>query len=170
MNNASSCTTFVLRRLTLATLIVGTLLVGCGTGKTMVMDSGESRKANSLAIIEGKSTVTPPTEVILGFKKMLDDLIFTQGGMPRGQHVTLTYRFIQYNEGNRFSRWFLGGIGNTGEGSLSVEAIFSDDSGKQIGKIISEGKIGSGFFGGAIDSAIEKAAEEISNYTISQYR
>ncbi len=50
------------------------------------------------------------------------------------------------------------GIGNAGEGSLTIEVTYADQSGKQLGKIMSEGKIGSGFFGGSSDDAIEKAA------------
>jgi hypothetical protein len=149
---------------------VSFVLAGCGTGKTMVMDAGESRKVNSIAVVEGQSTVTVPAEAETTFKNKLDELLFTKGGFQHGDEVTLTYRFVQFNAGSRFKRWFTGGIGNSGEGNLTIEVVYSDKSGKQLGKIMSEGKIGSGIFGGSSDDAIEKAAEEIASYSISHFK
>jgi hypothetical protein len=149
---------------------VSFVLASCGTGKTMVMDAGESQKANSITVVEGQSTVTVPSEAETTFKNKLDELLFTKGGFHRGDEVALTYRFVQFNEGSRFKRWFTGGIGNSGEGNLTIEVVFSDKSGKQLGKIMSEGKIGSGIFGGSSDSAIDKAAEEIANYAVEHFK
>jgi uncharacterized protein DUF4410 len=146
------------------------VLAGCGTGKTMVMEPGESRKASSIAVVEGQSTVTVPAEATAMFKNKLDEMLFEKGGIKKGQDVTLTYRFVQFNEGSRFKRWLTGGIGNAGEGNLTIEVTYSDGSGKQLGKIVSEGKIGSGFFGGSSDNAIEKAAEEVASYTVDHYK
>ncbi|HSK29843.1 MAG TPA: hypothetical protein VLA17_07755, partial [Candidatus Limnocylindria bacterium] len=57
------------------------------------------------------------------------------------------------------------GIGNTGEGSLTVEAKFFDNADKELATIQAEGRIGSGFFGGDFSFALDKAAEKIAEYT-----
>jgi hypothetical protein len=145
-------------------------LAGCGTGKTMVMDAGEARKASSISVSEGQATVAVPVDAETTFRKKLDELLFAKGGIKQGQDVTLTYRFVQFNEGNRLTRWFWGGIGNAGEGNLTIEVTYADPSGKQLGKIMSEGKIGSGFFGGSSDDAIERAAEEVASYTVTHFK
>lgn len=84
--------------------------------------------------------------------------------------MTIRYRFVQYNAGNQFTRWFWGGIGNAGEGTLTVEAKYFDSQGKEICVIQSEGKIGSGFFGGSFDYAMDKAAKEIVEYTKANFK
>ena len=149
---------------------VSFVLAGCGTGKTIVMDAGESRNASSVAIAEGQSTVTVPPEAVTTFRNKLDELLFKKGGVAQGQDVTLTYRFVQFNPGSQFARWLSGGIGNYGEGSLTIEVTYADQAGKPLGKIMSEGKIGSGFFGGSSDSAIERAAEEVASYTVTHFK
>ena len=62
-----------------------------------------------------------------------------------------------------------GGVGNAGEGSLTIEAIFISTEGEELAKIHSEGRIGSGFFGGEFSSAIDKAAMEIANFALSKF-
>ena len=76
------------------------------------------------------------------------------------------------NEGSRFKRWMTGGIGNCGEGSSTVEVRFIDNTrnAKEIGKIHAQGTIGSGMFGGSLDSAIEGIAEEIATYTKANFK
>jgi len=50
----------------------------------MVMEAGESRKANSIAVVEGQSTVTVPAEALTTFKTKLDELLFIKGGFQQG--------------------------------------------------------------------------------------
>lgn len=69
--------------------------------------------------------------------------------------LTISYRFIQFDQGNKFSRWLLGGLGNAGEGSVTIESKFFNREGKEIGKIQTEGKIGSGFLGGSFETSID---------------
>jgi hypothetical protein len=74
------------------------------------------------------------------------------------------YRFVQFNPGSQFSRWFWGGIGSAGKGTMTVEAKFLDSNDKELVKIQSEGEIASGFLGGGFNLAIQKAAKEIAEY------
>jgi len=92
-------------------------------------------------------------------------LLYKEGAFQKGSELTIRYRFVQFDAGSQFTRWFLGGIGNSGEGSLTIEAKYFDMAGKELSVIQTEGRIGSGFFGGDFSFALQKAAEEIADYT-----
>ena len=49
-----------------------------------------------------------------------------------------------------------------GEGSLTIESKFYDSADKELSTIQTEGRIGSGFFGGSYGEALDKAAEKIA--------
>lgn len=153
-------------------LVAGGLpLAGCGAGKTMVMEPGEAAvTVGSIQLREGRSTVNCPPAVVALFRSKLEAQLYRPGGFTQGGDLSLTYQFVQYNSGDQFTRWFFGGLGNTGEGSITVQVIYADRDGKQVGKIMSEGKIGSGAFGGSMDLAVQKAAEEVAQYTLTTFR
>jgi hypothetical protein len=162
----------------LLALILGFALtsVGCTSGRTMVMNvPTEQMKAVSLNIVEDQATVSVPAKVTNMFRDKLERALFVgqEGSSPpfrKGSDLTIHYRFIQFTAGSQFKRWLLGGIGGYGEGVMTVEAKFINPSGKEISKIQSEGKIGAGIFGGAIDGAIEKCVEEVAQYTKQTFR
>jgi hypothetical protein len=141
-------------------------LIGCGAGKTLVMEPPTSKKSvRSVEIVQGKCTVEVPEEVVKTLETKLSELLYKEGGYTNGPELTITYRFLQCNPGSQLSRWFWGGIGNAGQGSLTVEATYTDPSNKQLCKIQCEGVISSGAFGGDFSFAVEKAANEIAEYT-----
>ncbi len=147
------------------TLAVSSLLIGCGAGKTMVLTPAETPERFSEAeIIEGRSTVSVPSDVNAAFQAKLAQLIYGEGGFTRGPGLKINYRFVQFNPGSQMTRWFWGGLGSAGKGSMTVEAIFLDPSGKELAKIQSEGEITSSAFGGAFDLAVQKAAAEVAAY------
>jgi hypothetical protein len=147
------------------------VLAACGTGRTMITAAPEARYvAASLTIQEGTSTVAVPTEVNATLQKLLAEALHGKAGFARGTDLTLRYRFVQYSAGDRFQRWFWGGVGNSGEGSMTIESVYVDRTGAEKAKIMSEGRIGSGFFGGSMDSALGKVAEEITKFTIENFR
>ena len=150
--------------------------VGCTSGRTMVMNVPTERvKATSVNIAEDPATVSVPPEVTNMFKEKLEGalLIGEQGSVPpfsKGTDLNIRYRFIQFTSGSQFKRWLAGGVGGYGEGVMTVEARFTNSSGKEISKIQSEGKIGAGVFGGAIDGAVEKCVEEVAKYAKQNFR
>lgn len=148
-------------------LFTGALIfAGCGAGKTLVLKPPEMKlRAVSVELSESKSTVSVPADVNSEFQEKLRQLLFEEGAFQKGTDLKIRYRFIQFNPGNQFTRWFWGGIGNAGEGSLTIETRYFDVADKKLSVIQTEGKIGSGAFGGALSFAIQKAAEEIANYT-----
>jgi hypothetical protein len=146
------------------------ILASCGTARTMISEPviiPERIETKSVAIVRGKDTVAVSDSVKTTFEKQLCRKLFFDGLVQRGSDITLEYRFIQYNEGNRFARYMLGGIGNTGEASLMMEVTYLDSNHQVLGKIMTEGRITSGLFGGSSDNAVEKAADEVASYTRS---
>ncbi len=154
----------------------GLLIVGCTSGRTMVMNvPAERMKVVSINVIEDQATVSVPPEISNMFRDKLESALFIgeQGTTPpftKGPGLSIHYRFIQFTAGSQFKRWLAGGIGGYGEGVMTVEAKFINSSGKEISRIQSEGKIGTGIFGGAIDGAVEKCAEEVAQYTKQNFR
>jgi hypothetical protein len=146
-------------------LAISCLVIGCGAGRTMVLAPAETPERFSEAeIIEGQSTVSVPSDVNAAFQSKLAQLVYGEGGFSQGPGLKIKYRFIQFNPGSQFTRWFWGGLGSAGKGTMTVEAIFLDPSGKELAKIQSEGEITSGALGGSFDLAVQKAAAEVAAY------
>ena len=154
----------------LVLLLCMLFLAGCGAGKTTVVSLEDTyAKFTRAEIFEEKSTVNVPEQVKTKFRGALEKELFEKGGFVRGDGLKIMYRFIQFNPGSQFSRWFWGGIGSAGKGTMTVEARFLKFDGKELAKINAEGEIASGAFGGAFNLAIQKAAKEIAEYA-KRYR
>lgn len=111
--------------------LASALLMGCGAGKTLVMRPPEAAfRASSVEIIEATPNIKVPEKARRTFKDKLERFIFAEGGLEKGPGLKISYRFIQFETGNQFTRWFWGGIGNAGEGSMTVEAKYYDGRGK----------------------------------------
>jgi hypothetical protein len=152
-------------------LIAGLMLASCGVGRAMVIKPpDEQLRVVFVQAKEGISPVAVPEDVKTDFGGKLNEHLYGKGGFQAGPELTISYRFIQYDPGNQFTRWFWGGIGNAGEGSLTVEAKYLDPTNKEIATINAEGRIGSGVFGGALSQAVDKAAEKVAEYTKTNFR
>ncbi|MES1956564.1 hypothetical protein SAHY_18404 [Salinisphaera hydrothermalis EPR70] len=110
-----------------------------------------------------------PSSVQETFRKELADKLYAKGGFVQGNALSLRYRFIGYDAGNRFKRWLVGGLGNAGEASVAVRVSFVRD-GQKLSQIQVEGKIGSGAFGGGASNAVKKAADQAASYALRHYR
>jgi len=155
-----------------AWLLLGLIvLAGCGVGRAMVIKPPEAKiRVNTVQVAEGNSPVAVPADVKATFTEKLDQYLYGEGGFQKGSELKISYRFIQYDPGSQFTRWFWGGIGNAGEGSLTIETKYFDASDKEIATVNVEGRIGSGFFGGALTEAIDRAAEKVAEYTKTNFR
>ena len=92
-------------------LILTLSLTGCGAGRTMVLTPAETpAKFTSAEIIEDKPTVNVPGDVSASFHAKLTQLLYGQDGFTKGPGLKIKYRFIQYNPGSQFTRWFWGGL------------------------------------------------------------
>jgi uncharacterized protein DUF4410 len=152
-------------------LFVGLMLAGCGVGRTMVMKPPDAKlTVHSVQATERNSPVAVPMDVKSDFANKLDQYLYEEAVFQKGPELTINYRFIQYDPGSQFTRWFWGGFGNAGEGSLTVEAKYFDSNNKELATVNVEGRIGSGLFGGALSQATDKAAEKLAEYTKTNFR
>lgn len=156
----------------IAIISVATLILqACGSGRTLVLDPVKNpHQSGGIHICSTQSSTEVPEEIKITFDTLLREKLYKEEGVKEGSETTLNYRFVQMNEGSRFKRWFLGGIGNSGEGTLTTEVTYLDKNNTVIGKIHTEGKIGSGMFGGGFSNAIETAVDQIVQYTLSTFK
>lgn len=149
------------------------VLAACGTGRTMVKEPPAQKKAFSAVVVtRAEDTVSVPEEYRVQFVYKIRTLLYgtreKPGRFAEGEGLTIRIKVVQFEAGNQFSRWFWGGIGNAGEGSLQLLAEFYDHDTK-LAEIQTEGRIGSGLFGGSMSEAVDKAAEQIGNYAIGNF-
>ncbi len=155
-------------------LLPALLLAACGTGRTIVLDPADRTEIetyHAAAIRHAEDTVEVPEKVLDAFDTELHKAFFGEEAVfEDGEDgLRVEYRFLQFDPGNRFSRWLFGGIGNAGEATMLAEVRFLKPGGAEMARIQVEGRIGSGFFGGATDSALEKAAEEAAAYARAHF-
>lgn len=146
------------------------LLAGCGTARTVVLDAPDTDVGFSeVTIVARNPTVRVPQSVTDVFESELRQDLFTLGPFSPGTGLELRYSFVSHEEGNRFARWFWGGIGNSGEASVTVLVVYLDGDGREVASTQVEGRIGSGFLGGSIEDAIRQAASDVAGYTINNF-
>lgn len=152
-------------------VMMGLALQACGAGSTLVLEptSGPREAYTAATIVHSEDTATVPEKILVEFKKSMDKEFYEEGIFQNGQGLVVNYRFVQFEAGNQFSRWFWGGIGNAGEASLTVEVVFERPDGTSLSKIHVAGKIGSGFFGGSVSEALNKAAREAAEYAAGAF-
>ncbi len=158
----------------LAALALCFILTACGTGRTMVKEAPAQKKTFSAVTLQrAEDTVVVPEEYRAQFVTKIRALLYgTQekpGPFLESDGLTIRVKVIQFDAGSQVERWFWGGIGNAGEGSLQLLAEFYDHDTK-LAEIQTEGRIGSGFFGGSMSEAVDKAAEQIAKYAIANFR
>ena len=149
------------------------LITACGTGRTMVMEPVAERKIFAKAKLERSTDSVPvPDELRTMFvEEIRKDLYGTAekpGPFTEGDGITVRVKVVQFEAGSQFQRWFWGGVGNQGEASMQLLTEFFEGD-KKLAHIQTEGRIGSGVFGGSVKSAVEKAASEISEYAVSNF-
>ena len=156
-----------------AAVLAYLLLSACGTGRTMVMEPPAERKSYASAMLErAADSVTVPEELRVMFRDQLRKKLYGTAEQPgpftEGAGLTIRVKIVQFEAGNQFERWFWGGIGNQGEASMQLLTEFLDGD-RKLAHIQTEGRIGSGFLGGSVKSAIEKATSEISAYAVENF-
>ena len=146
------------------------ILTGCGTARTLVMEPVQSTtKYTHVMLVADNPTVEVPDDVTETLEETINKGLYEEGPFVNGDDLRIHYTFISHDPGNQFERWFWGGIGNAGEGSVTILVTYMDESGNEIAKTQVEGRIGSGFFGGSINEAIKKAGQDIVEFTINQF-
>lgn len=149
------------------------LVAACGTGRTLVMETPQRKAFSAAKVMRADDTVSVPEEYRVQFSNKIRELLYgtkeKPGPFAEGEGLTIRIKVVQFNEGSQFQRWFWGGIGNAGEGSMHIVTEFLDGDTK-LAQTQMEGRIGSGFFGGSMREAVDKAAEEIAKYAVANFR
>jgi hypothetical protein len=148
-------------------------LTACGTGRTMVMEPvAQKATFRAVKLEPAPDSVAVPDELRSMFVDKLRADLYGAEGKPgpfdEGDGLTVRVRVIQFQPGSQFQRWFWGGVGNQGEASMQLLTEFFQGENK-LAHIQTEGRIGSGFFGGSVKSAVERAASEVSTYTVENF-
>jgi hypothetical protein len=150
------------------------LVAACGTGRTMVKEPPQQKAAfSAVKLARAADTVVVPEEYRERFVSRIREQLYgtkeKPGPFAEGEDLTIQIKVVQFEAGSQMQRWFWGGIGNAGEGSLQVLAEFYEADAK-LAEIQTEGRIGSGFFGGSMTEAVDKAADQIAAYAITNFR
>lgn len=157
-------------KVTSLVIVLCALLTACGTSKNVILESTTtSSKFNSVRLIEGDSPVAVEDDDVAYFREKLQENLSEQFATGDGSELTITYRFIGFERGNRAKRYLSGGIGNWGEGGLVIQSVFSDGEGNELSKVNTDATIDSGFFGGDIQSTFKRAANKISEYAVANF-
>jgi hypothetical protein len=148
----------------------GLTLAACGGGQTTVMaPPSQPVKVSAITLMEGKPMVSCPPEVMAELHEKLTAKLYKPGAFGKGPNVKLAYRVVDYTAGDA-SRWSFGSVTGQAKGSVTVETVYLDKSGKELGKIRSEGKVGSSLLGKSMDDAVEHVADEVAVYTTKTFR
>jgi len=151
-------------------LLIAVGLTACGATLTVMNAPKPTPEASypTLKIEAATDTVEIPADARAHFEKRLNEYLFDKNsGFTPGDSLTLRYRFIQYDEGNRALRYLIGF--GAGKGTMTAEITYLDKSGAELGKVAVAGEIMMGFFGGDFDAAISAAAKKIADYTIKTF-
>jgi Domain of unknown function (DUF4410) len=154
----------------IALMVFAAQLVAACAQSSLMVSQPPARKAalQSVQIVAGDSTVPVDPQVARLFETELrKDLYEGAKKFAQGDELTLSYRFIQLDQGSKAARFWLGF--GAGKGSLTIEITYKSKEGAELGRINVGGEIIGGVTGGEFDSAVTKAAEEAANYTFSNF-
>jgi hypothetical protein len=152
-------------------MAIGLALAACSSAQTTVVaPPAETMKVASITLMEAKPTVPVPPEVMSELHEKLTAKLYKPGAFGKGPSVKLAYRVVDFNAGDESSRWSFGSMTGQAKGSVTVEAVYFDKRGHELGKIRSEGKVGSSLLGKSMDDAVEHVADEVAGYTTKTFK
>lgn len=145
-------------------------LAACSGGKLTVEQPSSSYRGSHLMLLEYEPSAKVPKAVANYVQSKMDDAFF-KGKPPfgRGRDITVRYRFVEFERGNRVGRAALGPL-VVGTEEVAQEAQFIDGQGTVISRVRSRRETRAGIFGGSFYSAIDRAVEDIRRYAASQFK
>lgn len=146
------------------------VLAACASGSTLVLEPPKTTERFSDAkLVAATPTVAVDSELASYFGTSLDNKLFTDE-MPfnRGEGLTIQYRFLQFDEGNRAARYVVG-MG-AGKGEITIEVLFMNGAGEELSRINVGGEILMGIAGGSIKQALDRAATEAAEYAKTNFK
>ena len=146
------------------------VLSGCTTGSVTLSDPlAQHSKVATVQIVSADNTVAIQPEAAKYFEDRLRQYLYEagEGRFNEGDEMTITYRFIQFDEGSRAARYFIGF--GAGKETMTVEVAFRTQGGAEVGKINVGGEISRGVFGGDFDEAIGVAAKQAVDFANNNF-
>lgn len=155
----------------LIVVTAGLALSACATATTTVLAPASGVQPATYASIQLQptaDTVPVPAAAQTHFRNRLNEYLFAKDSrFKQGEDLTIRYRFIQFDEGNRALRYLIG-MG-AGKGTMTVEIVFLDKQQKELAKINVGGELSMGVLGGDFDEAISRAAREVADYAAKTF-
>jgi hypothetical protein len=145
-------------------------LAACGGAQTTVVEPAQPIKTTAIMVQEMRSSVSIPSELMAELRDKLTAKLYKPGGFGKGNGLKLAYRVVEYDGGTGASRWSYNAMTGSAEGSLVIEAVYLDKSGKEVGRVRAEGKVGSSLLGHSMDDAVDHVTDELAQYTNDTFR
>ncbi len=152
------------------------VLFGCGggggtRGETTVLKPVQATQApfKFVNIIESEHTAAVGANAKEQFRTTLNNMLYgtddEPGPFKKGDGLTIKYRFIEEEKESQFTRWLVGGMVEAGKGIFTVEVVYLEGTGAELGRIRAEGIIPGEPLGVPFLWATQFAAREIAEYT-----
>jgi hypothetical protein len=154
----------------LSLFIFITLITACTpTGRLIVNEVSDSTvHVKTINFVQLKPTVDVDPKLLKVVQDEVEGHVLEDEVFSRGNELTLSYRIVQYESGNRAARYF--SVGQAGEGSITIDATFTDSQGSVLAKVQASGEIRSGALGGGSNNSIENAADVIGKYARKHFK
>jgi hypothetical protein len=147
-----------------------TIISACSpTGRLVVNEVSENTvHVKTINFVQLKPTIDVDPKLLAVVQDEVEGHVLEDEVFSRGNELTLSYRIVQYEPGSRAARYF--SVGQAGEGSITIDATFTDDQGAVLAKVQATGEIRSGTFGGGSNNSIENAADVIGKYARKHFK
>ncbi|MEK6702055.1 MAG: hypothetical protein AABZ53_07320 [Planctomycetota bacterium] len=166
-----------IRVLTSLLVLAGATLAGCSTSHTFVLDPAMPRMSHMTAALQqGSSTVKVDEKTARAFEAKLGERLRTEAKITASPtaELVIQYRFVLYETGSTAARLGSGVASlagspfyGIGDGTVGIEATFTDALGHPMGRILVDGPIAGAF--ASADSALDTAATSIARYTRANF-
>lgn len=145
-------------------------LSACANSALIVEKPNTGSYRTSSALVQyGESNVAVDAENVAYTQKQMEEAFF--GGdnplFDKGDGITVTYRYIAFDEGSQVARYLVGPI--AGGSKVLLEVDFSSPQGEVLATVRGEGSVSGGFFGGSNKSGIKKAIKKIADFAAAEF-
>jgi hypothetical protein len=152
----------------LFSLLGALALASCGASSTLIIEQPQQVRYEPQAVPASFTirSAAPgddvPQESIAAFEKRVRTKLERAGVTG----LLIEYHFIRTGTDEQLDRWFTGGSGRR---SVTVDVIFKNANAERLARIQAEGRYEPGLFGGSLQSALNRAADEVAAYAIETF-
>ena len=142
-------------------------LASCGAGSTLIIEQPQMLSYEPQAVpasftIRSSALVDDVPRDIAAFEDRVRTKIEDAGITG----LLIEYHFLHTGTDGKLDRWFSGGSGRR---SVTVDVVFKNMNEERLARIQAEGRFRSGLFGGSLQSALNRAADEIAAFAIETF-